>query len=177
MFPLFTTNFTTFQVVCLESNVPLVPSQSKPQPTSHRQNSVPRCVMSKCADGDIKAALRTLTYNEDFIKPTSDIMTALRSKHPAAHPDESILPPPQSDEARPLRVQTAQVRSAIESMPTGSAAGLDGVRPLHLRQLISAEASEPGRRLPSSLTSLTNSEMRSAVKSLPCTPQENRWVR
>ena len=145
------------QIADLESNVPLVARQREPHsPTSDRQNSVARRVMSKCADGDIKAALRALTSNEEFIQPTSDTVTALRRKHPAAPPDENIPPPLQSQEAPPLRVQTAQVRSAIESMPTGSAAGLDGMRPLHLRQLISAEASEPGRRLLGSLTSLAN---------------------
>ena len=41
-------------------------------------------------------------------------------------------------------------------MPTGSSAGLDGVRPLHLRQLLSREAAESGRRLLTSLTALAN---------------------
>ena len=41
-------------------------------------------------------------------------------------------------------------------MPPGSSAGLDGIRPLHLRQLISRDAAESGRRLLGSLTTLTN---------------------
>ena len=120
------------------------------------ENAIALRVRSKCADGDIKAALRALTSQEDFVHPTRDIVNKLREKHPPAPPDEALPPPPQADDALPLQVTAEQVRSSIESMPTESSAGLDGMRPLHLRQLISAEAAEPGRRLLRSLTTLTN---------------------
>ncbi|KAF0288994.1 Ubiquitin carboxyl-terminal hydrolase 2 [Amphibalanus amphitrite] len=48
-------------------------------------------------------------------------------------------------------------------MPPGSSAGLDGIRPLHLRQLLSRETAESGRRLLSSLTALTNLVLRGLV--------------
>ena len=117
---------------------------------------IARRVRSKCADGDIKAALRALTSNEDFVHPTDEIVSALREKHPPAPSDEVLPAPPRSSDPSPLQVSAEQVRRAIESMPTGSSAGLDGIRPLHLRQLISAEAVEPGQRLLKALTTLTN---------------------
>ena len=57
----------------------------------------------------------------------------------------------------PASLEIARYRGSAltESMPTGSSAGLDGIRPLHLRQLISNEAAEPGRRLLNSLVALT----------------------
>ena len=78
-----------------------------------------------------------------IVHPTKDIMCALREKHPPKPTNEALPPPPQRDDTHPFLVSAKQVRSAIESMPTGSAAGLDGVRPLHMRQLISTEAAEP----------------------------------
>ena len=143
------------QVVSMElGSQPVLEQRTGPQ-TAHVEDNIARRVRSKCADGDIKAALRTLTSNEDIVHPTSDIVSALKDKHPPTPSDETLPSPPQ-DDTRPLQVTAEQVKSAIESMPTGSSAGLDGVRPLHLRQLISSEAVEPGRRLLFSLTKLTN---------------------
>ena len=56
----------------------------------------------------------------------------------------------------PLTASETDVEAAINSMRPGSVAGLDGVRALHLQQLISKEAAESGRRLIRSLTRLTN---------------------
>ncbi|KAF0300891.1 Ubiquitin carboxyl-terminal hydrolase 38 [Amphibalanus amphitrite] len=77
-------------------------------------------------------------------------------KHPAAPKDELLPPPPAPSDPGPLTVTPEEVEAAINSMPPGSSAGLDGIRPLHLRQLISREAAESGRRLLHSLTVLTN---------------------
>lgn len=48
------------------------------------------------------------------------------------------------------------MKQAILSMRTGSAGGMDGIRPLHLRQLASADTAEALQRLLASLTALTN---------------------
>ena len=146
------------QVVGMESGSQPVPGRYT---TSISKKTVPedaitRRVRSKCADGDVKASLRALTSSEDFVHPTSDIVSILMEKHPPTPSDEDLPPPPQANDPPPLQVTAEQVRSAIESMPTGSAAGLDGIRPLHLRQLISTDAVEPGRRFLRSLTVLTN---------------------
>ena len=146
------------QVVDMESGSQPVPER-RTSPISKKavsEDAIARRVRSKCADGDVKAALRALTSNEDFVHPTSNIINVLREKHPPTPSDEDLPPPPQANDTPPLQVTAEQVRSAIESMPTGSSAGLDGIRPLHLRQLISTDAVEPGRRLLRSLTVLTN---------------------
>ena len=140
-----------------------VKRQNDPQ-----RDNVALIVRSKCADGDIKAALRTLTSSETFVGPSNEVVTTLRNKHPPIPPDEILPQPPQDTDTPPLQVSVKQVRMAIESMPPGSSAGLDGIRPIHLRQLISSEAAEPGRRLLKSLASLTNSALAG------CLPQCSR---
>ena len=115
-----------------------------------------RRVSGKVADGDIRAALQILASDEEFAPPDQEIITALRAKHPPA-PDDQLLPPPLTDtDPAPLTASETDVEAAINSMRPGSVAGLDGVRALHLQQLISKEAAESGRRLIRSLTRLTN---------------------
>ena len=144
------------QIVDFEAGVTQSPDQRTYPRKAPLGDAIALRVRSKCADGDIKAALRALTSKENFVHPSRDIVNKLKDKHPPAPPDEALPPPPQVNGTLPLQVTAEQVRSSIESMPTGSSAGLDGMRPLHLRQLISADAAEPGRRLLSSLTTLTN---------------------
>ena len=120
------------------------------------EKSFVRRVQGKCADGDVKAALRIITSNEDFIQPSAEVRDALQQKHPPSPADEVLPPAPNNSDTPALEVTEVQVQSAIRTMPPGSAAGLDGMRPLHLKQLISAEATEPGRRLLRSITRLVN---------------------
>ncbi|KAK4315996.1 hypothetical protein Pmani_012825 [Petrolisthes manimaculis] len=49
-----------------------------------------------------------------------------------------------------------EVQATINAMPPGSAAGLDGVRPMHLQQLTSKKIVEAGRHLILALTVLYN---------------------
>ena len=123
---------------------------------SAAQTSLARRIHAKCADGDIRAALRLLTSSDSFAEPSNDVITTLRHKHPPAPDDEELPPPPVSSDTPPLIVTEEQVHSAVFSMSPGSSAGLDGIRPLHLRQLLSQEAAESGRRLLISLTTFTN---------------------
>ena len=123
--------------------------------TSDIEEDIARRVQAKCTDGDIGAALRTLTSDESLAQPTEDVISMLRLKHPPAPENENMPPPPCSTDT-PLIVTEGQVRQSILSMPTGSAGGMDGIRPLHLRQLTSAETGEAGVRLLASLTALTN---------------------
>ena len=119
-------------------------------------DALARRIHGKCADGDIRGALRILTSDDTVAELDADVIAALLEKHPAAPEDEQLPPPPSPSDPAPLTVTPEEVEAAINTMPTGSSAGLDGIRPLHLRQLISSEAAESGRRLLRSLTALTN---------------------
>ena len=141
---------------------PSISSDSSTNDTTRGQHqrdtsdAMARRVLGKCADGDIRSALRLLTSDDTFAEPDADVIAALRLKHPAAPEDEQLPPPPTPSNPAPLMVTLEEVEAAIKSMPPGSSGGLDGIRPLHLRQLISSEAAECGRRLLRSLTTLTN---------------------
>ena len=119
-------------------------------------DTLARRVRGKCADGDIRAALRLLTSDDAVAEPDPDVIASLKQKHPAAPEDDQLPPSPSPSDPAPLTVTSAELEAAINSMPPGSSAGLDGIRPLHLRQLISSDAAECGRRLLQSLTALTN---------------------
>ena len=110
-------------------------------------------VRSKCADGDIRAALRVLTSSDTFMPPSPNTIAALRSKHPEPNPNEVI---PDFPVTECLTVTREEVMSAISSMPSGSSGGLDGVRPIHLQELLSQASVEGGTRLLTALTKLVN---------------------
>ena len=110
-------------------------------------------VRSKCADGDIKAALRVLTSDDSLLPPSNQTIEALRTKHPEAPADENI---PDLPATQTLIVDIEQVLAAVKSIPSGSSAGLDGMRPLFLQQMLSQDTVETGRRLLSAITRLVN---------------------
>ncbi|KAF0312080.1 Longitudinals lacking protein-like [Amphibalanus amphitrite] len=56
----------------------------------------------------------------------------------------------------PLLASEADVMKAINSFPPSSSAGLDGIRPAHLRSLLTKHTAEAGARLLTALTALTN---------------------
>jgi hypothetical protein len=149
------------QAAELSSSTPIPPppeteQRSESSQDSERAGALARRIQAKIADGDIRAGLRLLTSSDTFVQPTADVISALRQKHPSAPSDESLPPPPATSDPPPLSATEEEVRVAILTMRRGSSAGLDGIRPLHLHELLSREAAESGRRLLTSLTALTN---------------------
>lgn len=110
-------------------------------------------VESKLGEGDISGAARVL-FSSDVVAPYSpETFTALESKHPAAANDLSFPDPNDTD---PLYITAIQLRSAVNSFRSGSAGGLDGLTPQHLKDLTSASAGEAGESLLRELTALIN---------------------
>lgn len=64
-----------------------------------------------------------------------------------SEPDSSI---------QPLQVDSGMVQSTICSFANGSSAGTDGLRPQHLKDIISLSAGEAGKRALASITKLSN---------------------
>ena len=122
-----------------------------------------RALLSKCRDGDVFAALRILT-SEDTIAPHNDeTLAALRSKHPHVPAPGELPELPEGSVCVPMTVDCDTVLEAIRSMKPGSGAGLDGMRPIHLQELLGQDTAERGRRLLSALTSLVNMVLRGNV--------------
>ena len=100
----------------------------------------------------MRAAVRLLVSDEVFAAPSEEGLAKLRLKHPPATVDPCTLPVPQPDSC--LSVVEADVRKAIMSFPAGSSAGPDGLRPQHLKDLISCQ--EKGPDLLTALTGFVN---------------------
>ena len=99
----------------------------------------------KLEEGDICGAIR-LASSDETIAPFDDVTAeALRVKHPARASSDSMTPTPKSDLC--LCLQQADVMVAIKSFMPGSAGGLDGLRPKHLKDMTSVSAGDAGQRL------------------------------
>ncbi|KAL0860219.1 hypothetical protein ABMA27_010526 [Loxostege sticticalis] len=106
-------------------------------------------------DGDLRGAVRLLLSDSSLAPTNENTLRALNDKHPA--PSRSVnLPPEPNLSSLFLTVTAMDVSNAIASFYNGSAAGLDGLRPQHLKELISSPAGNNGPRLLESLTKLCN---------------------
>jgi hypothetical protein len=81
-------------------------------------------------------------------------LALLKEKHPVSHP-ESSYPSFVPTEA-PIEVTTTSVTKAIQSFPSGSAGGHDGLLPQHLKDLIFPGLGEVAASLIASLTRFIN---------------------
>ena len=136
------------------------PVSSNPSRTVKRRPAgeiaaMSRRVASKLSDGDTRGALRTLTSDDSFAPPTEDVVIKMKAKHPESPTDLREIPPPDGGRL-PLVASEADVMKTINSFPPSSSAGRDGMRPAHLRSLLSKHTAEAGACLLTALTALTN---------------------
>ena len=116
---------------------------------------IARRVTTKLADGDVRGALRALTSDDSFASPSSEVVAQITDNHPEPPSDLRDIQPPAEDTVTLIATE-ADVLRAITSFPPSSSAGLDGIRPAHLRSLVARPVAEAGARLLTSLTALTN---------------------
>ncbi|CAG9136919.1 unnamed protein product [Plutella xylostella] len=122
---------------------------------THRQGSIYRAIEAKVYDGDLRGAVRLLTSDSSLAPSTPETITALKEKHPT--PSRPLSFPPEPNISSPfLSVTVSDVADAVDSFYSGSAAGLDGLRPQHLKELISVSAGDNGHKLLESLNRLCN---------------------
>jgi hypothetical protein len=117
-------------------------------------------VAAKFADGDVRGAVRVLASGEGFAERTPGTIHALMEKHPPSPPDQEMPPPPDDQLAPPIVVTVEEVAASVASFPPGTAAGPDGLRPLHLQQLTGRGTGEAGAQLLKALTAFTNMALR-----------------
>ena len=82
------------------------------------------------------------------------MLESLQSKHPPAPSNIEIIPIPTNIPS--MTTSSQDIREAIRSFSGSSGGGVDGLRPIHLQDLISNQTAEAGNRLILSLTSLVN---------------------
>lgn len=124
--------------------------------TSHASSSsLEKKVEDKVADGCVGMAARLLFSSDTMAPNNSETLRGLHDKHPLPLATSQIPDSPNSD-FQPLQVKEIDTLKAIMSFPGGSAGGVDGITPQHLKDLISKVAGEAGSTLLKELTSLAN---------------------
>ena len=104
-----------------------------------------KMVNSKLLVGDVTAAVRIIASDHSVITPTSEVVTALRLKHPPSPLD--LCPPPTEPVTKTSYVSEEGVMVALKSFRPSSAGGVDGLRPGHLKDLVAPQTAEAGQRL------------------------------
>ncbi|KAJ2952400.1 hypothetical protein O0L34_g6708 [Tuta absoluta] len=118
-------------------------------------SNVLKSIENKVNDGDLKGAAQLLFSNDALAPDNEETLSALRSKHPAPTVSAPLPVPPTGCDASPV-VTEDDVRDALMSFKSGSAAGLDGLSPQHLKDLIGGSLGDVGKTLMVSLVSLVN---------------------
>lgn len=93
----------------------------------------------KLAEGDIRAAVRVLSSTDIFAENSQETLVELQLKHPTErfmgnYPEAPAARRP-GDESW-VHIQQDGVHQAIRTFSVASGAGLDGLRPRHLRDLL-----------------------------------------
>ena len=104
-------------------------------------------------DGDVKGAVRLAASDETIAPYCQSTVDALVSKHPRA---ASLPQYTENQTVSSLELQESDIAVAIKSFPAGSAAGLDGLRPQHVKDMIGAQTGATGQLLMTRLTKFTN---------------------
>ena len=156
---------TEFMLASYQPLPPTVHRKKKTKVDSSIDNNLAARVSAKIEEGDVRGAVR-LAVSDDILAPYCDATAdALRRLHPrrTTSIDDSIPLPPEPDVITDdssahtvLTLSVADITEAIKSFPAGSAGGLDGLRPQHLKDMTSPYTGIAGERLVAILTEFAN---------------------
>ena len=136
-------------------------SQSKPQFHNRSITTVDN-IASRISEnlevGDVGGANRIAASDDSLARPDEKTLNALRTKHPPRKPATSDAAPLPDLEncTSSLVVQERAIMDAIKSFPAGSSGGVDGLRPQHLKDMISVQNGDASVKLVARLTEFTN---------------------
>jgi len=109
-------------------------------------------VSAKIEDGDVKGAVRLAASDDLIATYCQETVDALIDKHPRAAPPQYTA----TETTEPLQLLVPDIAAAIKTFPAGSAGGLDGLRPQHLKDMVGGQTGTAGQRLLALLTEFTN---------------------
>jgi Reverse transcriptase (RNA-dependent DNA polymerase) len=147
------------------------PSEVPANPSSHSTNlhhrgqpsgsNLAARISSKLEDGDVRGAVRLAVSDETIAPCNVDTLGVLRLLHPprlsSTSHSPSALSTMQSDVPTScLVVSESAVLAAVKSFAPGSAAGLDCLRPQHLKDMLALNIGDAGRKLLCRLTEFVN---------------------
>ena len=81
--------------------------------------------------------MRVVSSNERFAPNNVNTIELLKQKHPPPHPLSFIPTTPVPDSCSSANLTSDDIIKSIMSFPAGSAGSPDGLRPQHLKDLIS----------------------------------------
>jgi hypothetical protein len=159
------TSKVKFQVLAFmeNENLPAPLTNHNTGRIKSKESELKKRVSAKLMDGDVKGAVRLLTSDEEQAPHDDRTFALLAEKHPPTPIDLSLPQPADNNFAPPVQVGEEEVRKALASFRPGSAGGPDGLRPCHLKALISRGAAESGVRLLATLTEFINLILRGEV--------------
>lgn len=116
--------------------------------------SLKNIVESKVAEGDIRGAMKILSSADSIATENDATFRILQSKHPIPFNTTTEPNPPSNIET--LTVTEEDVKKSIWTFNTGSASGIDGLSPQHLKDLLSMNSGDAANQLLVSITTLSN---------------------
>lgn len=125
-------------------------------------NAILQKVEEKAGNGDLRGAAQLLFSSDVIASDCLDTRLALEDKHPVPSPSLRL---PNAPDPSDQHVVTSrdEVFAAVMSFKSGSAGGLDGLSPQHIKDLISGATGDVGRSLLEDITQLANIMLEGAV--------------
>ena len=147
---------------------PTLSVQAKPARNGKGKNAhdkLAKLVDQKLAEGDIRGAVRAVSSTVGIAPCNQETAALLEAKHPSSSFENDNMDSlnQQAQRAEPLVTCEEEVEKVIRSFPQGSSGGPDGIRPAHIKDLISRSAGNAGLKLLSSITRLTNLALQGAI--------------
>jgi len=145
--------------------------QSSSQPTqSSKQHRRPRRlttahvdvqqlaarVSAKIEEGDVRGAIKLAASNDTLASCDDTTVEILRQLHPSRAISTTFNQPQLNAINQTLKFTEKDIVDAIKTFPAGSAGGLDGIRPQHLKDMTNHSTGIAGQRLIASLTEFSN---------------------
>ncbi|XP_029654873.1 uncharacterized protein LOC115228431 [Octopus sinensis] len=118
------------------------------------RDSIRERVNAQLLEGNVAGAVRVLASDAKALEITPQVLGELKTKHP--NPPDDQRPLIAHSDLPNSHASKEEVLDAINSLATGSCGGIDGLRPGHVKDMLSNHTCEAGQRLLSSLTALTN---------------------
>ena len=116
------------------------------------------------AEGNIRGAIRALTSETGLAPFDNSTAELLRAKHPQPASDEGNLNPSGTENTvTSFSCTKGEVQKAINSFPPGSAGGPDGLKPIHIKDMVSRSSGDAGGNLLTAITALVNQIIKGSV--------------
>lgn len=95
-----------------------------------------KIIESKISEGDVRGAVKLLVSTEALVKQNVSTLQQLQAKHPAPHRQLNFPEPPEASITTTASATKMKVYDSIQPFANGSASGIDGIRPQHLKDLV-----------------------------------------